>query len=120
MEQLIFHAIGDYLIQNDWMALNKKKISLKGELACQIHCITYALPFLFIGSWAAVLAIYITHYIIDRTNIIGWYLAIKNGVFHTKNFGFSMERPSFISVWLFIIVDNIFHIICNYLALKYL
>jgi len=120
MEQLILHAIGDYLIQNDWMALNKKKPTWKGTLTCQIHCITYSLPFLFIGSWQAVGIIYVTHYIIDRFHIIEWFLAVKNGVFHTKNFGFRMERPTIITVWLYIIVDNIFHIICNYLALKYL
>lgn len=144
MLQIILHAIGDYLIQNDWMALNKKKYTWLGELACQIHCITYALPFLFIGSWKAVLAIYISHYIIDRTNIVGWYLMFKNGIAFRKvntpdglgfplvktirynlrnninNFGFDESRPAFISIWLYIIVDNVFHIICNYLSLKYL
>lgn len=120
MLQLIFHLIGDYIIQNDWMALNKKKRSLKGELACQIHCITYSLPFLFIGSWQAVLAIYISHYIIDRTNLVAWFIAYRNGVGDIVNFGFSHERPFAISIWLFIITDNIFHIICNYLALRFL
>lgn len=119
MLQLIFHLIGDYLIQNDWMALNKKKLTWIGELACQIHCITYALPFLFIASPFQVFLIYLSHYLIDRTNIVAWFLAIRNGVFHTKNFGFSMERPALISVWLFIITDNVFHIIGNYLILKY-
>lgn len=120
MIQFLLHCIGDYLVQNDWMALNKKKLTWKGELACQLHCITYSLPFAFIGSWWAVLAIYASHYAIDRTNIVAWYLAVKNGVWNIKNFGFSEERPMFITVWLFIIVDNIFHLICNYLALKYL
>lgn len=120
MIQLILHAIGDYLVQNDWMALNKKKISLKGELACQIHCIAYSLPFLFIGSWQAVLAIYVSHYIIDRTRIIDWFIATRNGTFNITNFGFGEERPFVISFWLYVITDNIFHIICNYLALKYL
>lgn len=120
MLQLIFHAIGDYLVQNDWMALNKKKPTWTGFLACQVHCITYSLPFLFIGSPQAVLAIYLSHYAIDRTNVIAWFLAIRNGVFHTRNFGFSETRPFAITIWLFIITDNIFHIICNYLALRYL
>lgn len=120
MIQLILHLIGDYLVQNDWMALNKKLKSWKGELACQIHCITYSLPFLFIASYQAVLVIYITHYIIDRTNIIGWFLALRNGVFHVKNFGFGEERPFVLTIWLYIITDNIFHIICNYLAILFL
>lgn len=120
MLQLIFHLIGDYFIQNDWMALNKKKRSWMGELACQIHCITYSLPFLFITGPYAVLAIYLSHYLFDRTNIVTWYLAVKNGTFSTENFGFSKDRPTFITVWLYIIVDNSCHIICNYLAIFYL
>jgi len=120
MLQIILHGIGDYLIQNDWMALNKKKLSWKGELACQVHCITYALPFFIIGSWQAVLAIYLSHYLFDRTNIVGWFLAIRNGVFHTKNNGFGTDRPFVITIWLYIITDNIFHIICNYLAIMFL
>ncbi len=119
MMQLILHLIGDYLIQNDWMALNKKEATIKGELACQLHCITYSLPFLFIGSGEAVLFIYLSHYIIDRTNIVGWFLALRNGVFHVRNFGFGEQRPFVITIWLYIITDNIFHIICNYLFLKY-
>ena len=118
--QLILHLIGDYILQNDWMGLNKKKRTLKGELACQIHCILYSLPFLFIGSWQAVVVIYISHYIIDRFNLIAWFVAFKNGVKDIKNFGFNHERPFAISIWLLIIIDNSFHIIINYLALLYL
>ena len=120
MIQALLHLIGDYIIQNDWMALNKKKLTWKGELACQVHCITYALPFLFIGSPMAVFCIYFSHYIVDRTNIVGWFIAIRNGVFHTKNFGFGMDRPFVISIWLYIITDNIFHVLFNFLILKYL
>ena len=135
MLQLILHAIGDYLIQNDWMALNKKKRTWLGELACQIHCITYSLPFWYFYNWEVALVVYVTHYVIDRTNIIAYFLAIKNGMFKiichnsfmryytlkfdVSNFGFGLDRPPFISIWLYIIVDNIFHIICNYSAINY-
>jgi hypothetical protein len=120
MIQLGLHLIGDYIIQNDWMALNKKLITLRGELACQIHCISYALLFLVIGSWKAVLVIYITHYILDRTNIVVKALAIRNGIKSTKNFGFGLRRPFAISIWLYIITDNTIHLILNWLALKFL
>lgn len=120
MIQLLLHALGDYIIQNDWMALNKKKLTRKGELACQIHCITYSLPFLLIGTWKSVVVIYISHYLFDRTNITGWFLAIRNGVFNVDNFGFSKERPFVLTIWLYIITDNIFHIGFNWLALTFL
>lgn len=117
MEQLLLHLFGDYIIQNDWMAMNKKKWSLKGELACQIHCILYSIPFLAITDWKHVLLIYLSHYLLDRTNIIGWFLAIRNGVFHTRNFGFTEGRPEFITIWLYIATDNVIHVIGNYLIL---
>lgn len=120
MEQLLLHLIGDYILQNDWMAVNKKKLTLKGELACQIHCITYSLPFLFIGSWLSVLLIYLSHYLIDRFNFIPWFISVKNGVFHKKNFGFPEDRPIYLTMWLCFIIDNIFHICCNYLSLMLL
>jgi len=120
MIQLLLHLIGDFVIQNDWMALNKKKVSWAGELACQLHCVTYALPFLIIGSWWAVLAIYITHYIFDRTKVLSWVLAYRNGIRDIENFGVGHQRPFAISIWLNIFFDNTIHLVCNYLALMFL
>ncbi len=135
MLQLIIHGVSDFWLQTDWQALNKKKKGLLGFWACLKHCITYSLPFLLIGSWKAVFIIFITHFIIDRTNIIAYALAIKNNVkkdlwanechgremvYDISNFGFGLERPFAITIWLYIICDNLCHIICNYIALKYL
>jgi hypothetical protein len=110
-EQLIIHAVGDYLIQNDWMAQNKKVLSLKGELACQVHCITYSLPFLLIGSWSAVLAIYLTHYAIDRSGFVMWFMQVTGKSDFTK--------PP-LGPWSIIAVDNVFHLVCNYLSLHFI
>lgn len=135
MLQLILHGIGDYILQTDKQALGKKSEGLYGFKCCLIHCITYSLPFLFIGSWKAVLAIFMSHFIIDRTNIVAWSLAVKNDVrkktnpefkydteftYDISNFGFGLDRPFAITIWLYIITDNLLHIICNYIALKYL
>ena len=136
MLQLILHIFGDYFLQTDWQALNKKKSGIIGFWACLTHCALYSTPFLFLGSWKAVLVIFITHFIIDRTNIIAYLLAIKNNVrkqqtskmmplsfpytYDISNFGLGLDRPFAISIWIYIIVDNLFHIVCNYLALKYL
>lgn len=135
MLQLILHGIGDYFLQTDHQALNKKKPGSAGFIQCLIHCITYSAIFLFIGSWKAVAIIFITHFIIDRWNLVSWLIAIKNNtkkfvntmsntdgewVYDLSNFGFAPERPFAISIWLYIICDNLLHIICNYIALKYL
>ena len=136
MLQLILHVFGDYFLQTDWQALNKKKPGIIGFWACLKHCALYSTPFLLLGSWKAVLVIFITHFIIDRTNIVAYLLAIKNNVrkqqtykmmplsfpytYDISNFGLGLDRPFAISIWIYIIVDNLFHIVCNYLALKYL
>lgn len=120
IEQLLLHGIGDYLIQNDWMALNKKKPSWAGWLACQVHCLTYAAPFALIASPKACVVIYATHFMIDRWKMVDWFLAARNGVRHIKNFGFGEERPVLVTLWLYIITDNIFHLLCNYAAIRLL
>jgi hypothetical protein len=47
--QLVAHAVGDYILQSDWMANEKTKRSL----AALLHVMTYALPFLFFPSIGA-------------------------------------------------------------------
>ena len=132
MLQLIFHGIGDYFFQTDWQALNKKRPGWLGFWACLKHCLTYSLPFLFIASPMAVLFIFLSHFVIDRTNVVAYLIAIKNGVvksgvpngwlsfpynYDVSNFGFGLDRPFAISIWLYIICDNLLHIICNYVAI---
>jgi len=136
MIQLILHGIGDYYFQTDYQALNKKKSGSAGFWACLKHCFTYTLCFIILfPSPLAIITIFVTHFIIDRTNIIAYAIAIKNNTkkiihpsdeyfkyeaYDISNFGFSQNRPFAITIWLYIICDNLAHIICNYLALKYL
>ena len=63
MEQLILHLTGDYLLQRDWMALNK----IKNSRAAATHAFVYSLPFLLLQpSWEAWFVIFFTHFLIDR------------------------------------------------------
>ncbi len=132
MMQLILHGIGDYFLQTSFQALNKKKKGWFGFWQCLKHCITYSLPFLSIGSYKAVLMIFSTHFIIDRTNLVSYLIAIRDNTtyptykqfpgskkYDIENFGFPRERPFAISIWLYIICDNLLHIICNYISLRY-
>jgi len=132
MIQLLLHLFGDFIVQNDNVALNKKKNTLKGWLYCIFHCITYSLPFLFITNWKAVLGIGLTHFIIDKTNVVAYFLAWRNNVYNPSelkwkygnydisNFGFQLQRPFAVTIWLLIITDNTLHLILNYLFIKYL
>lgn len=109
MTQLILHLAGDYLLQNDWMAQNKKKKGKAGLLACTVHCILYSLPFLLIGTPIQVLIIFIAHFLIDRWFFVKWYMNLVG----QKDFSKPPTAP-----WSLFFVDNTFHLICNYLALS--
>ena len=110
----LIHLIGDYITQNDWMAVNKTKHS-KPAL---IHSTLYSLPFLFFISIKYFLIIYITHYLIDRYRLAVYWIKLMNWNWSSINFGFSQEKPLYISIWLLIIIDNSFHLLINSLCIS--
>ena len=117
MLQLICHLFGDYFLQTDKMALNKKEKTRKGLLFCILHCTTYSIPFFLVTNWIGVILIGIGHFIMDRYHWLEHLIAIKNSVYNVQNFGFSADRPKLITVWLYIIHDNTFHLIWNYIVI---
>ena len=145
MEQLLIHLFGDFVLQTDKQALNKKKNTYYGFRMCLTHCAIYTFPFILLTqSLTALVVIFSTHFVIDKTNIVAYFIAIKNGTrayyrskvpillrsskteedlstyYDISNFGFNVERPFAISIWLMIITDNTIHLIINYFAIKYL
>lgn len=117
---LILHFVGDYLLQNDWMAKYKKQLTGKGYLACSCHVLCYSIPFLFVATPLQWLFIAGSHFVIDKFGLAEYWIRLINWNWSSKNFGFSDDKPSFLSIWLLIIVDNTFHIICNYLSFTFL
>lgn len=124
-DQLTVHAIGDYILQSDWMANNKTKSSL----AAAIHAICYSAPFLlFRPSAAAFALILVTHFFIDRFRLARYVVWVKNSMdpgslpwMQCENsFGYPPDRPVWLAFWLLIIADNIMHVVINGAALKYL
>lgn len=102
------HLIGDYILQNDWMASNKKKYSL----VCLIHVVTYLIPFLFTElSAIQLLLIGIQHFIQDRTNLVVWFMKAKG----SKEFTKPPMAP-----WGIFITDNIIHLLFIQLIINFL
>lgn len=116
-DQLVAHAVGDYILQSDWMADNKTK----KHTAAAVHAITYTLPFLFITHGPAALAVICgTHFIIDRWRLARFVVWLKNGPWLPLTVtGYQDSKPPFLAIWLLIIADNIMHVICNALAIAY-
>jgi hypothetical protein len=76
MELLLCHLVGDYVLQSDWMALEKTKKTIPAI----VHAFVYTLPFCVLTqSPGAIAFILFTHFLIDR-----WRLARYVG--YAKNF----------------------------------
>lgn len=105
---VLAHFIGDFLLQNDWQALGKKKSSL----ICTIHVILYMLPFLLTNlSWTQLLLISIQHWLQDRTTFIKWWC---------KTLGSFQNELKYESLsWGHFVIDQIFHFIWIWIVVNY-
>lgn len=122
MEQLILHLIGDYVTQSGWMANNKTKRTWPAL----VHATVYALPFLLIGSFRAVLVIWSTHFLIDRFRLARFVCFAKEFAGGSPKWadcsatGYPSEVPPFLAVWLMIACDNTLHLAINYAAIRWI
>lgn len=131
-DQLVAHAVGDYILQSQWMADNKRKDSF----AAGIHCALYTLPFALITHNEPVLwLIFGSHFLIDRFGLARYIVWLKNGPWDLSGYpfvgaipplkpltptGYPDRVPPWLSNWLTIIADNILHVLCNGLAIWWL
>lgn len=99
MNPYIAHLIGDYLLQNDWMAFGKKQRSW----ICAVHILAYMIPFLFCGlAWWQLALIAVQHFAQDRTGFIMWLMKVKG----SEKFATGPCAP-----WSIIVTDNVVHIV---------
>src|SRR5262245_42612004 len=107
-DQLLAHAIGDYVVQSHYMATNKTKSSY----VALYHAATYALPFLFFKpSVLAMIVIVGSHFLIDRFRLARFVVAFKNLVFSSPSeyerlsseidmaTGYPKDTPPWLAVW---------------------
>ena len=125
-DQLLAHAVGDYVIQSDWMAREKTR----NWLVALVHAATYSLPFLLLGpSRVALAVIVLSHAVIDRLRLARYVCWAKNQAFGAKTdrrpfaecaaTGYAPERPQWMTVWLLIVADNVMHVLINAAALRW-
>lgn len=147
MELLIGHLLGDYVFQNDWMALNKTKMTLKGWIACWSHSLVYICCVGFVtgwfftapGRWALTIT-FVAHYVQDKTrfwvttwmNLMGSFIYFRETVNYAKFNKVKMpDSDMFIlneagvdtrprDFWPTIIIDNTFHLLQLWLVQKFI
>lgn len=95
---IIGHLIGDYLLQNQWMAEKKSDEWVPLFIHSTVYTLTVYLMSLIGGglSWRGIILIYITHLILDRRFLTDFWI---------KYITFSN------STWLATMVDQSWHII---------
>ena len=142
------HMMGDYLFQNNWMALNKKNKKIAAPIL--VHCFVYTLCVMLwllpelrnnglIMNYCVFAFIFMSHFIFDRFQIIeGWLTLIKSRNY--KQIGeqakevlsvpmvptednitkvMYLEFNVAYTALVMTIADNTAHLICMYFILKY-
>lgn len=116
-DALVAHMVGDYAVQNDFMAQNKTKKGWRGRFACAIHAAAYTGAFAAMSALKGkplrlrtLAAIGGTHYIIDRNRIAARTME------YTGQRGFRDNMGP----WSTILVDNTYHIAINTAAIALL
>ena len=106
MNYLIGHLIGDYLLQNDWMAMNKKK----SNFHCFVHCFLYTVAVMICTGWFWFYSIpvFLSHWIFDRTTLVVRYMDLIGA---WKR----IDRKSEMFTFAYLIIDNTFHLVCLFI-----
>jgi hypothetical protein len=99
MNYLVAHLIGDYILQNDFQAQNKRKSSW----VCALHCTLYSgIMFCYTGwPWWVMFLVWVEHFLQDRTPFVAWFMRFNR----QERF---MQPP--LGPWSMIVVDNTFHL----------
>ena len=123
MIELIAHLIGDYAIQDHWMASTKTSRWFPAVVHAALYSVVFRLLF-WDASWLAIAIIGSTHLIIDRFRLARFWVDTwgvgKPGVIARLARCDTQDAPAWLGVWLLIIVDNTWHLAINHAALAWL
>lgn len=148
MQQILCHLFADYFTQSDWMALNKSKRTLPCLVHVLLYTSVFLFvttswkALLVIGGthfiidrfpiiikrliwWKNHLSPDFSYPPFEHCDTTGYY---DDSPYNTKNYTyfsnetrwFQSPRHFYITIWLYIITDNLAHLAINYFALKYL
>ena len=128
------HLLGDYVFQNQWMALAKNRSTFR----CTLHCVVYTLCVAMFTSWRPLwlLAVFLSHFPIDRWSLgERWQKLIggrsieefiqhghENQDLPTALGSLAPQRSNYVAarggftVLVFAVTDNTFHLLLMFLA----
>lgn len=113
---LFGHLFGDYMLQGKKMAIIKGEKGIKGVLWCFLHSIIYTICvclFVWRFEWYVILAVFATHYPIDRWSLGRKWLKFIRG----RDFVAAYESKEkyreidlAFSTLVYAVVDNTIHL----------
>lgn len=140
------HLMGDYVLQNNWMALNKKRMAIP----CWTHCFLYTVcvylsvyPYInnklinISDNILFVLGIFMSHYVLDRTHLIDRWMKFygtrswdscmpvrvdfEGNVVPdwTDSFTAGETVRTIFGTIIYVVVDNTLHLIMMAIFIKY-
>lgn len=104
---IIGHLVGDYLLQNDWMAIEKKR----NPMVATLHSVVWSMSVMMFSGWGeiqewhglVVFSCLVTpHFVQDHTMIVHWWM---------KLIGQEQFAKPPLAPWSVIVVDNVWHIV---------
>lgn len=130
-EMLLGHCVGDYIFQNNWLALNKGKNSFIGWFTCFIHCLIYTTCVCgvmgnFEYDW--MILVFFSHFFIDKFSLADKWskfigaTSLRQFLDDNKNQTLSAMDgliAGFAS-FCYAVRDNTFHILIMYYGYKLL
>ena len=123
---LLGHLFGDYLLQGQFLALNKTRSGISGIKWCTLHSLIYTVCvafFLWTLNPLVIFLIFISHWPIDRWSLGEKWLKLIGGrdfkeVYRQK--GDYWEIFLSFGTIVYTVVDNTLHIFLMWLIVKYL
>lgn len=113
---IVGHLVGDYLLQNDWMALNKKKQCLP----LLVHVVLWTQSVMLFTGWmflpwqqrlAVIVILTFTHAVQDHTDVVTKWMDL---------IGQRQFRTGPCTPWSIIVVDNVWHIVTLWAVWKFI
>ena len=132
IEMLFGHLVGDYFLQNNWIAQNKGKYSVAGWLICILHCSLYTISVCwFMGDFRAdwMVLVFCSHFFIDKFALADKYArVIRSGGCLTRFFEKvgDWDTPkkegltAAFCALVYVVIDNSAHLMIMYYGYKLL
>jgi hypothetical protein len=108
---LVGHLVGDYLLQDDWMAKEKRTRTAVAALHAALWT-TAVLVCTGWCTWPAALFLFTTHCLQDRTGFARWWMTACT---NQRDFATGPLSP-----WSISVVDNTWHAVALWVTARFL